>query len=291
MKRPQAGTQMKNSRRKWARRNITCKHLNLHTCKKYITRCFVQIAIKEPWEQLEAWHHTPPLSSDVRRWWVEVQLMPCRWMWTTIPFPWYRWENFEWGMMIIVSSMSEQPTWTWSILVRVRGFMFISFFYFLHLRWSTQYAYAFTNKSGVIPPAAVQPTKQNAVSLESSSAWGCSAGCARAHKYGKEPGLRARRSPNVLKTESAQCSSWIPNGWIPLSVRILNTEDLPAPRCWYIIYLYIWVSHFPVCVMSLDKGTCRDDGFNYGAASMNSRNATDFGPWGAARFGFASLRG
>eukprot|EP00984_Skeletonema_dohrnii_P018750 scaffold8831_cov91-Skeletonema_dohrnii-CCMP3373.AAC.1 len=36
--------------------------------------------------------------------------------------------------------------------------------------------------------------------------------------------------------------------------------------------------------MSLDKGTCRDDGFNYGAAAMNSRNATDFGPWGAAKF-------
>eukprot|EP00985_Skeletonema_marinoi_P030476 scaffold32180_cov58-Skeletonema_marinoi.AAC.1 len=41
----------------------------------------------------------------------------------------------------------------------------------------------------------------------------------------------------------------------------------------------------------LDKGTCRDDGFNYGAAAMNSRNATDFGPRGAAKFGFASLTG
>ena len=32
----------------------------------------------------------------------------------------------------------------------------------------------------------------------------------------------------------------------------------------------------PSVWMLPDKGTCRDDGFNYGAAAMNLRNATDF---------------
>ena len=40
-------------------------------------------------------------SSDVRRWWEDVQLMPCRWIWTTIP--WYWWENLEWSMIIASS--------------------------------------------------------------------------------------------------------------------------------------------------------------------------------------------
>ena len=42
------------------------------------------------------------------------------------------------------------------------------------------------------------------------------------------------------------------------SVSILLSESLP-------------------CLMSPDTGTCRDDGFNHGAAAMNSRNATDLG--------------
>ena len=108
-------------------------------------------------------------SSDVRRRWAEVQLMPCRWIWTTIP--WYRWENLEWSM-IIASLM-------WVGLSRLESralCLFHSFIFFTsYIDSSTRVN--FRHKSGVIASSGAA-AKHKYVSLVVVFGLGVSAGCA-----------------------------------------------------------------------------------------------------------------